>query len=60
MPIFVWKTKHNVSTEDTLVKCLADMIHPTCKSIVIYKAGIVKQLLQMMVSLMNSVGLSFG
>ena len=43
--IFIWETKYNIGTENTLSKRLADAIYPTRKSIVIYEAGIVKQLL---------------
>ena len=57
--IFIWETKYNIGTENTLSKHLADAIYPACKSVVIYEAGIVKQLLQMMVSSMNTVCLSF-
>jgi hypothetical protein len=42
--IFIWETKYDIGAENTLSKCLVDVIYPTCKSIVIYEAGVVKQL----------------
>ena len=43
--IFIKETKYDIGTENTLSKHLTDAIYPTHKSIVIYKARIVKQLL---------------